>query len=170
LTTPGSVRVVYTKWDGRLHWHFRLDFLGEDEHGIWLASRPGTLLQRGHEPPKAELDGFALLVPRTGSWIAAWHVEDDPEIYVDVTTTPRRSDAEVTAVDLDLDVIRRRDGSVALLDEDEFDEHRVLFGYPPAVVDAAIATARQLADVIAQRIEPFGIAAGRWLSQVVQAG
>lgn len=34
-------------------------------------------------------------------------------------------------VDLDLDVVRRFDGSAEILDEDEFAEHQVRYGYPP---------------------------------------
>ena len=34
-------------------------------------------------------------------------------------------------VDLDLDVIRMRDGRIILDDEDEFEEHQVRYAYPP---------------------------------------
>ncbi len=157
------VRLVFTKWDGSLHWHFRLQLLGEDEHGVWLAAPSGTSLQRGDEPPTTEHDGFLVLVPPMDTWMALWNVEDDPELYVDVTSVAQWSGDEVTAVDFDLDVVRYRDGRVALLDEDEFEEHQVEFGYPGAVVETVAATAQRLLDVVACRVEPFGTHALRWL-------
>jgi protein associated with RNAse G/E len=35
------------------------------------------------------------------------------------------------------DVIRRFDGSAEILDEDEFPEHQVRYGYPPEVISQA---------------------------------
>jgi uncharacterized protein len=40
-------------------------------------------------------------------------------------------------VDLDLDVVRRFDGSAEILDEDEFAEHQARYGYPPEVTGHA---------------------------------
>ena len=37
-----EVRVVYTKYDGSLHWHMSMRYLGEDEHGIWLGAPAHT--------------------------------------------------------------------------------------------------------------------------------
>ena len=45
-------------------------------------------------------------------------------------------------VDLDLDVRRRRWGVIERLDDDEFAEHRVRFGYPDEVVTQATAASR----------------------------
>ena len=163
------VRVAYTKWDGAAHWQFDMERLGRDEYGVWLAGRPGTMLQRGAEPPIIKVDAFVLLVPDEGRWMAAWNAESEHEIYVDVTTAPAWSDGTVSAVDLDLDVVRMRDGAVILLDEDEFAEHRVLFAYPPSVVGAAEATAAWLMGQVAARVEPFGAVGARWLARVAEA-
>jgi hypothetical protein len=58
-------------------------------------------------------------------------------------------------VDLDLDVCRlRADGSVHLLDEDEFVEHRARYGFPAHVVDEAER----------QRLDPTG-RPGTWSAQ-----
>jgi protein associated with RNAse G/E len=55
-------------------------------------------------------------------------------------------------------VVRYRDGRVEIIDEDEFEEHRVLFGYPAEVVATARATADQVANALVHRLEPFGAA------------
>ena len=66
-------------------------------------------------------------------------------------------------VDLDLDVIRLRDGTVLLDDEDEFAEHRVLYGYPEDVVERALATSRDLLESVRERRPPFGPIPEKWL-------
>jgi hypothetical protein len=66
-------------------------------------------------------------------------------------------------VDLDLDVIRYRNGKVLLDDEDEFAEHQVTLGYPEDVIEKALATAKWLMDAVEQRREPFGAAGRPWL-------
>jgi protein associated with RNAse G/E len=58
-------------------------------------------------------------------------------------------------VDLDLDVIRvRATGSVEVVDEDEFAEHQVRYGYPEDVVRRAREVADRLAATL-NHTEPF---------------
>ena len=82
---------------------------------------------------------------------------DEPqhtEIYTNITTPVEFSDDVVTMIDLDLDVIKRRDGTVFIDDEDEFAEHQVKYSYPPDV----IATARETCDWLVGAVstdEPF---------------
>ncbi|HXB50646.1 MAG TPA: DUF402 domain-containing protein, partial [Streptosporangiaceae bacterium] len=58
-----DVRVVYTKYDGSLHWHQVMQYLGEDEHGIWLGGSAGSTTQRGDEPPIVLKQPFVGLIP-----------------------------------------------------------------------------------------------------------
>jgi protein associated with RNAse G/E len=73
---------------------------------------------------------------------------------------------EVTVVDLDLDVRRRRWGDIERLDEDEFAEHQVTFGYPEQVVAEATAASRWLECALGDGSEPFATAFRPWLAQV----
>ncbi|HWS33128.1 MAG TPA: DUF402 domain-containing protein, partial [Actinoplanes sp.] len=70
----------------------------------------------------------------------------------------------IHAVDLDLDVIRSRDGEVQVLDEDEFADHQVLYGYPPEVVEQARATTAELVTLLTAGTQPFEEAARAWLA------
>jgi protein associated with RNAse G/E len=160
------VRVVFTKYDGRLHWHAWLTQLGEDEHGVWLAAPSGTMWQRGSEP-SVRLPASVTLLPRDGWWVAAFNAEPAKyEMYIDLSTVPVWSGDEVTMIDLDLDVVRYRgDGAIRLLDEDEFAEHRVAFGYPDDVVASVTETAKRLLVDVAEA-EPFTAAYRPWLAQV----
>jgi uncharacterized protein len=160
-----AIEVRYTKWGGISHWHFYLELLGQDEHGWWLFGRKGMILQRGAEPEVLQPRDFVLLVPAEGCWTACFNVEGELDIYADVTSRPVVRDGQVTAVDLDLDVVRFWDGRVEVLDEDEFAEHQVELGYPAEVIEQARATCDWLVTAVSARSEPFGQASAPWLAR-----
>ncbi len=172
MTGNPMIHVRYTKWDGSLHWHFDLTQLGEDDHGLWLGGPDGTPVRRGEEPP-IRSQAFALLIPRDGWWTAVWNAPSSDgtgfafELYLDVCTPPERRPDEITAVDLDLDVARRPDGTTVLLDEDEFDDHRRRYEYPDRVVDRARTTAAAMVVTVGNRTEPFGDAGPAWLARAI---
>ncbi len=162
----GAVDVRFRKYDGRPHWVMWAVPLGEDEHGHWLGSPAGQVVSR----PDLSVDlpfPWALLVPRDQGFVAAFNVTDDPEraeVYVDMTTVPVWETPQlVTAVDLDLDVVRMVGGRVLVDDEDEFAEHRVAFGYPPQVVELAEESCRWVLERVAAGAEPFGDVARAWM-------
>ena len=165
-----QIEVRYTKWGGFEHWHFAMDVLGQDEYGRWFFGRAGMPIQRGAEPPVRQRRDFALLVPAEGDWTACFNADGELEIYVDVTTRPVLRAGQVTAVDLDLDVVRYWDGRVAVLDEDEFAEHQVELGYPAELINQARATCDWLVSVVSARREPFGQTGAAWLARAQQPG
>lgn len=168
--TGRDVRLVFTKYDGSLHWHQTMLYLGEDEHGIWLGSRSGATAQRGAEPPVRFEAPSVQLIPAGGQWWTA--VFNDPparaEVYCDIATPAQwRSPDEVTMIDLDLDVVRRRpERQVFVDDEDEFAEHQVRYGYPPEVVSNAEEAAAWLVAAVGAGVEPFGSVSQAWLEKV----
>ncbi len=164
-----QIEVRYSKWGGIDHWHFVMDLLGKDEHGWWLFGRKGMPLQRGAEPAVQQRQDFALLVPAEGCWTACFNAEGDLDIYADVTTRPVLTGGRITAVDLDLDVVRFADGRVAVLDEDEFAEHQAELAYPAELITQARATCDWLVGAISARAEPFGQAGASWLARARQS-
>jgi len=142
--------------------------LGRDAFGTWLGAPRGTIVQRAAEPAKVHPHGFVKLVPEGAWWTAIWNDGTDGrfEIYADVTTPAEWAGPVVRIVDLDLDVVRYRSGEVAVLDEDEFAEHRVALGYPPRVVDGARASAATLVTAVEGRREPFDAVGPGWLERL----
>lgn len=57
--------------------------------------------------------------------------------YFNINQPPSLEGENLSYIDLDIDVVVWPDGRVVVLDESEFREHSVLFGYPDEVVDAA---------------------------------
>jgi protein associated with RNAse G/E len=150
-----SVRTLFCKYDGRPHRQVESIRLGEDGHGLWVGSLPGGLGRRG-DGRWVTIDHTRVrLFPRDAWWSALFN--DEPhatEVYCDITTPARISDDAVTTVDLDLDIRKMRDGTVRVLDEDEFAVHQVKYNYPARVVDTARATCAWVAANIAVA-EPF---------------
>ena len=165
LDSDGTVHVRFTKWDGQAHWAFDMGRLGEDEHGTWLWAPPGTELRRGAGRCIVTGGGFVKLVTSGGWWTAIWNDPEDAsiDVYVDIITPAVWDGDTVRMVDLDLDVIRDPQGIVTVADEDEFDAHRVLYGYPDHVVAKARAVTARVAIAVERRDEPFGAVGERWL-------
>ena len=163
-----SVRVVYRKYDGSLHWHLTMLRLGEDEHGVWLGQPAGGEMRKGDGPAVLIAQAHVMLIPSGQWWTASFNAKPCwTEIYCDVTTPPEwLGPDEVTAIDLDLDVIRRFKASRSdLLDADEFADHQVRFGYPADIVEQAVRSADRLRRAVLAD-EPFTTVYRRWLAHV----
>ena len=70
---------------------------------------------------------------------------------------------------MDLDVVDREGRGVYIDDEDEWEEHRVLYGYPHDLVEKLEAVTARLASVVAAEQPPYDRAtAERWLGRLEQ--
>jgi hypothetical protein len=157
----------FTKWGGGRHWEFPLRCLGVDEHGVWGAGEVGTRLWRPGAGFVSEI-GWVTLFPHDRPWAASFYgsAHQQVDTYVDMTTVPEWSGSSVSMVDLDLDVVLMRDGSLVLDDEDEFEQHRRELGYPAQVVDLARRTADEVLAAVRDGTEPFGAVGASWLDRL----
>jgi hypothetical protein len=76
-----DVRVVYRKFDGRLHWQTNLRRLGEDEHGVWLGTPPGGAWQRAGGPWVTVHGPRLMVAPRP-------RVDHELKVQVNGVSTP----------------------------------------------------------------------------------
>lgn len=161
-----EISVNYRKYDGSLHWHTTLNHLGEDEHGVWLGTPPGGQWRRADGPWVPVETERLLVVPRDRWWTARFNNNPNyhTEIYADVAMPATWvSEAELSIVDLDLDVVRATGtGAIGLLDEDEFAEHQIRYGYPADVIEAAWSSAKWLIAAMTAGDEPFGATPARY--------
>lgn len=166
----GRVRQVYTKWGGGRHWEFDTERLGTDDYGVWLrleagvtVSRPGASFVTAVPSVTLVSEQLAYTPTFHATWLAgpgALHFA----IYVDMTTPAVwESDSVVSMVDLDLDVVRRLDGSVEVLDEDEFADHQVRLDYPDDIIDLAGRTRDEVVAALGSDAEPFASVGWDWL-------
>jgi protein associated with RNAse G/E len=160
------VRVEWRKYDGAAHRDYPAIRLGEDDHGVWL----GVPRDRFDDHPFKYEDPYVLLVPRDAWWTALFNAPPRrTEIYCDISAPARwADDHHVILTDLDLDVRRRREtGAVELVDQDEFEEHRLAFGYPDELVRHAWQAAHWLVDALGDGTEPFARHYHTWLAEVL---
>lgn len=165
-----TVHVDERKWPDRPHWQFDAQRLGDDRHGTWLYVPRSTLARRGLAPARPLQSGFVMCVPADAWWMVEFYWNHPSiEVYVNIGTRPRWDGGRVAQIDLDLDVVRRIDGAVEILDEDEFQEHRRQLGYPADVIERAGAAAERAVAMLGRRQEPFGAAARRWIGVAAPA-
>ncbi|MCW2833403.1 MAG: hypothetical protein JWN68_1356 [Nocardioides sp.] len=169
-----------SKWGDRPHWEYEATILGADDHGEWLGFPAGTQYSRpGHEFIGQR--NHVGLVPAVVEGQRPWHLAtfwaaagdlgvpgSDVQIYVDATTPAEWEGDLLRAVDLDLDVVRRFDGSVFIDDEDEFLEHQVSFGYPADVIAAARASADEVRAAVEAGAAPYDGSHLLWLERLAE--
>ncbi|MCH8611508.1 DUF402 domain-containing protein [Arsenicicoccus dermatophilus] len=168
-TVGERVDIRFTKWDGGRHWEYAARYAGHDAHGRWLWMPAGTPLARPGRSEVAEHDAV-MCVPRESGHVLTTHAAPHGvRHYVDITTPPLWSRIggilTVSMVDLDLDVVERRDGSSYLDDEDEFADHQLEMAYPPELVVHAEAEAQRLMAAVVAQEEPFAADAESWLAR-----
>lgn len=152
-----QVTLQFFKYPDTVHWRHDMLYLGEDHLGTWLGAPLGTTIQRGSEPPMSWNRPFIQLIQPNRPWIPIWNLDPDrTAIYVDITTVPvRPAPDRYETIDLDLDVVQLVDGSIQILDEDEFEEHRSSLGYPDWMIDQARTSTAEVAAAIEALRTPF---------------
>ena len=144
------------KWGDRPHYRHTGVFLGEDEHVWWFDLPPGRPVYRGDVVLFHGQTGGQMLIPADARWWAWFPAHRDFDLYVDIVREGTRSDDGVWAIDMDLDVVRHReDGRVELVDEDELEEHAVVYGYTAEAVAEAHAAAEEVLAAVRSGREPF---------------
>ena len=159
VTSAGGapVRVMARKWPDQPHWEHDALRLGEDDHGVWLGAPPGTYMSRPGAAFHSDQPQVTL-VPRDGAFVATFYGGGGSahcDLYVDITTVPVWDGDTVTAVDLDLDVVRGWTGRVWVDDEDEFAAHRVQHAYPPDLVRLAVGSCEAVRDAVRRGEAPY---------------
>jgi uncharacterized protein len=160
-----TIWIERRKWPDHPHYGAQGVVLGEDEHGIWAGCQPGSQWTRRDEPAVLGTVSCVWCIPRDG-WFLAHFIrgEGDLDIYIDVAAPGVWSPRGVKLVDLDFDVIVWRDRPVELVDEDEFEQHRVELGYPDDVIASARQEAARILEAATAGCAPFSLPlAATWM-------
>lgn len=164
---PGT-RLIFRwrKWDGSPHWEHDCLYLGSDEFGDWFGQRTGWRSHRpGREVPAPQPN--VTLVPPSGDYAFTRNTPPHPtHTYIDLAWDLHWEDGSPVGIDMDLDVVDR-DGVVFIDDEDEWDEHRVRYGYPTEIVERLERRATDLKEQVTASAAPFDeVTAQRWLERL----
>lgn len=165
----------WRKWNGAPHWRHECVSLGSDEWGDWIGQPVGWHSER----PGAEFFAEApnvTLVPASADFALTVN-RNHPKamrIYIDLGWDIRWTDDPLLAIgiDMDLDVVRvDGDRGVWIDDRDEWDEHRVRYGYPAEVVGHLESLALDLEQSVRAQRPPFDDAtADVWLDRLEALG
>jgi protein associated with RNAse G/E len=153
------------KYDGSLHYRYGVQEVERTPQRLITYSHPGQPVEsyRGCWTGTRHLlsifhrdQPFVQHVRWDGQW--------QPEfLYVDISTTTSWNDDTVGYIDLDLDLIQPFGVTeVKLDDEDEFEEHRLRWGYPEPLVRACWAAVAQVRERFAQGAAPFCTSMFAW--------
>jgi protein associated with RNAse G/E len=96
-------------------------------------------------------------------WTSRWYnvfrfTEPNGEFrnfYCNVSMPPKFDGSVLEYVDLDLDLLVDRSGVVSLLDDSEFRNNSLSYGYPEDVIDQARNAVLELRELIGERCFPF---------------
>lgn len=169
---PGDLVVARNrKYDGGAHWVVPGRHLGSDEHGHWIFQGTGEFISRPGAALYTESDAV-LLVPHTGDWVATFYDDAHPdgvELYIDLAISHgwrriRPAVVEFHMIDMDLDVVRTKSRGLYVDDEDEFAEHRAVFGYPAELCERLEAATARLTEIVAARHAPFDGRDAAWFT------
>ena len=164
------IRIETTKWGGAAHWVHPGQYLGADDLGVWVGFPTGTHHWRPGLAIDSPVDSVTLL-PHDDWCAMTFHAPGIwADVYVDLATPTIWEGTTARLVDLDLDVIRRSDGSIYLADVDEFELHRVQLDYPQNVVDRTLNRAATLQRDLAEANAPFDGRAQSFLDRVTVLG
>jgi uncharacterized protein len=162
----------WRKWDGGDHWVHDCVYLGSDEWGDWLGQPRGWRSVRPGRDVVADRDNVTL-VPPSGDHALTVNA-DAPgavRVYIDIAWDVRWSETEhdvVEGIDMDLDVVLARDARGLWIDDrDEWEEHRVRYGYPLDLVARLESVAIDLERRVGAGEAPYDDAtADRWLARL----
>jgi protein associated with RNAse G/E len=167
---PGTrLSFRWRKWDGGVHWVHDCIYLGSDQWGDWFGQHPGQGSSRPGRTFTATHPNVTLLPP-SGDYAYTHNAPPHrTRVYIDIAWDVRWRDGEPTGIDMDLDVVDREDGGVYIDDRDEWDEHRIAYGYPAEVVTELDALAYELERQVAAHTAPFDLDTGeRWIARLAE--
>lgn len=155
-----KVKIISKKYDGSLRDISEATLVSHDDETIVLLQPPGASEYSYRKQRWEGMTDGLLQLFFTNRWYNVWHIADQRthfnHIYTNIALPAQwvASDT-IVWVDLDLDIRVHLDGSIVLLDEDEFLENQQRMGYPPAVVTQAEAAAQEALHLCERGLYPF---------------
>ncbi len=166
--TSRRIHVRSTKYDGSRHWEFDSVFVHEDGPLLITSNHAGQELSNPRGIWKTPWD------TRNHFWSDRWYnvmLLEKPNggglegFYCNVTTPARFDDENVTYIDLDLDLRVSAQGTLEVLDEDEFLDNSQRMGYSPDVIKQSRRALEELKRLAAAAEGPFAALNGMEYAQ-----
>jgi protein associated with RNAse G/E len=159
---PDTTSRTYTmrayKYDGRIHYEQELNFVGFKNGVLTLAGEKGRKLKHYTRDAVYSFDERTLEYFFTDRWYTAALVFDETgrvvHVYCNIALPVEISEDVVSFVDLDVDVVVRN-GYMEVIDIDEFEEHKILYGYGEEIEKKVFETVELVKNAIRDGEFPF---------------
>ncbi|ANE45429.1 hypothetical protein SY83_02800 [Paenibacillus swuensis] len=103
----------------------------------------------------SRIPAVSFFIP--GQWFNVVALIEDQGVryYCNVASPPYKNGNVITYIDYDLDVIRHSNGDIQVVDQDEYDTHRLKLHYSEVVEHKVQEGLKQLLERVNNRIPPF---------------
>lgn len=152
------------KHDGHLHRTWQRNWIVPHEALAEEHRAESMIVLINCQTPIRESDGkewisripaVSFFIP--GKWFNAVALLEPGGIryYCNIASPPYLHEGILTYIDYDLDVIRSADGSRHVVDQDEYEQHKIAYHYPEVVQDKVGAALSELLERIERGAAPF---------------
>ena len=146
------------KYDGKIHYEQSLEFIKKDENHLVLKGGKGRNLVHHTRNAVYTFNDTSLEYFFIDRWYTAALVFNDSgeviSVYCNIAYPCVISENIVEFIDLDVDVIVKN-GVIKVVDLDEFEDHKILYGYSKELEIKVFNTVNQLKQNIRNGIYPF---------------
>lgn len=163
-----SIRIQALKYGDRRHYEWETTLLEATDAHLFVLGHHGRKLRHYTKGKTFTVENWTIEFFPFDRWFTVSADVADGKIvqyYCNISQPPRLDGDCVSFVDLDLDLVYRN-GRWSVVDEDEFAENAVKFGYPPELIERA----RRELEGLQQRIErkqfPFDGAIERFIRHI----
>lgn len=161
-----KVRLETFKYPSQPRYHFPVSVVEDKPEQLMLYSGPGTPVYVGKEDTTVSSHNHNLtfLWPdRYYNAILFWKPDWTFDCYYVNLALPHQWDGELcTYIDLELDVALFPDGTIKILDEDEYEESKILYNYPRELIAKIDQSAREVVQLMERRAFPFDSSLINW--------
>jgi len=154
-----KIQVISRKYGGKLRGEYTAWLYSETPETLAVYTPPGTMeFDARKQVWLAGPDGLIELYFKA-KWYTVWHICEQKScrntIYVHISMPAVLTGDLLEWVDLDLDYRMHLDGSIELLDEEDFEHHSRSLSYPAQVIASARAACTEIERLYQQRTFPL---------------
>ncbi|WP_248929742.1 DUF402 domain-containing protein [Paenibacillus hamazuiensis] len=165
MLEPFSSYIIKSfKHDGHLHrmwlenWLVPEDALHEEHRAeamMVLINCQTKIVEADGKEWVSRIPGVSFFIPKMWFNVVALLEENGVRYYCNIASPPYVSGRVITYIDYDLDVIRQANGQVTVVDQEEYERHKLNYHYS-AIVDAKVkAGLAALLERIERKAAPF---------------
>jgi protein associated with RNAse G/E len=151
------VQVVSTKYDGTPRETYEAGRLESNGELVQLVVHRGTLVWGDKLQRWVDMDTDAVDTYLSDRWYNVYHYGSSAPHpwYCNIAMPATFDGAKLRWVDLEIDVSCHPDGSIVVLNEDEFEVNRVEMAYPEHVAERALTALDEVPGLARKGLFPF---------------